>query len=165
MHLAAFLAFWSLTVLVLSKVVQHILDNRRHRSLSRSWGCKPVPDYTPGDPFGIYNLYLTIEAAYNHYLPEFMFDRVKTVSQREGRSVTTFRNMIAGSENIFTCEPQNIQAVLATQFKDFEFGAIRNGSFRPLLGHGIFATDGKEWEHSRAMLRPQFARDQINDLE
>jgi cytochrome P450 len=27
------------------------------------------------------------------------------------------------------------------------------------------AQDGKDWEHSRAMMRPQFTRDQVNDLD
>ena len=33
------------------------------------------------------------------------------------------------------------------------------------LGHGIFSADGKAWEHSRALLRPQFSRDQVSDLD
>jgi cytochrome P450 len=33
-----------------------------------------------------------------------------------------------------------------------------------VLGHGIFTTDGKEWEASRALLRPNFVRNQIADL-
>lgn len=33
------------------------------------------------------------------------------------------------------------------------------------LGNGIFSSDGKAWEHSRAMLRPQFARQQVSDLD
>lgn len=33
------------------------------------------------------------------------------------------------------------------------------------LGHGIFSADGQQWEHSRALLRPQFARNQVSDLE
>jgi hypothetical protein len=28
-----------------------------------------------------------------------------------------------------------------------------------------FVQDGKKWEHSRAMLRPNFVRDQISDLD
>jgi cytochrome P450 len=32
------------------------------------------------------------------------------------------------------------------------------------LGAGIFSADGAQWEHSRALLRPQFARNQVADL-
>ena len=35
----------------------------------------------------------------------------------------------------------------------------------PRLGRGIFSADGKQWEHSRALLRPQFVRDQVSDLD
>lgn len=32
------------------------------------------------------------------------------------------------------------------------------------LGHGIFSADGKQWERARTILRPQFTRDQVGDL-
>lgn len=35
----------------------------------------------------------------------------------------------------------------------------------PLLGNGIFTQDGEAWKHSRAILRPQFSRGQITNLE
>jgi cytochrome P450 len=38
-------------------------------------------------------------------------------------------------------------------------------TFQPVFGHGIFTTDGKEWEASRALLRPNFVRNQIGDLD
>jgi len=37
-------------------------------------------------------------------------------------------------------------------------------AFQPVLGHGIFTTDGPEWEASRALLRPNFVRNQVGDL-
>jgi hypothetical protein len=36
---------------------------------------------------------------------------------------------------------------------DYEIGADRAGNFRPLVGHGVLAIDGREWTKSRAMLR------------
>lgn len=35
----------------------------------------------------------------------------------------------------------------------------------PIFGKGIFILDGTEWEHSRAMLRPNFVRSQVADLD
>lgn len=61
-----------------------------------------------------------------------------------------------------TIDPVNIQAILASQFQDFELGQQLNR--RLLLGKCIFTTDGPFWEHSRAMFKPQFAREQINNL-
>lgn len=34
-----------------------------------------------------------------------------------------------------------------------------------MLGHGIFTTDGSAWERSRAMVRPNFTRQQVADLD
>ena len=38
-------------------------------------------------------------------------------------------------------------------------------SFKPFLGSGVFTLRGDPWRHSRSLLRPQFARDQISDIE
>ena len=64
---------------------------------------------------------------------------------------------------VSTVEPENIKTVLSTKFKDF--GLWKRFEFiGKLLGHGIFTSDGEAWAHSRAMLRPSFAREQIADL-
>lgn len=75
-----------------------------------------------------------------------------------------------GKPMILTREPENIKAMLATQFEDFSLGASRYNSFVPMLGDGIFThmygggESGQPWRHSRSVLRPQFARQQIQDL-
>ncbi|KAG5368233.1 Cytochrome P450 52A12 [Yarrowia sp. C11] len=65
---------------------------------------------------------------------------------------------------ISTVEPENIKAMLATQFKDFSLGT-RYRALAPTLGDGIFTLDGHGWTHSRALLRPQFAREQVSRLD
>lgn len=76
----------------------------------------------------------------------------------------TFKAKMIGRQVIFTVEPKNVQTVLALKFKDFELGYYRNKAMRPLLGYGIFSTDGSKWEHSRALIRPNFTRNQITDI-
>ncbi|KAJ5549648.1 n-alkane-inducible cytochrome P450 [Penicillium frequentans] len=71
--------------------------------------------------------------------------------------------MRLGRTLVQTIEPKNVQAILAHKFKDFELGS-RNDALRPLLGEGIFASDGTVWEQSRALLRPNFVRNQISDI-
>ncbi|KAJ5613234.1 n-alkane-inducible cytochrome P450 [Penicillium lagena] len=77
---------------------------------------------------------------------------------------TTFKAKMVARTIVFTVEPKNVQTVLALKFKDFELGELRNRAFRPLLGSGIFSTDGSKWEHSRGLLRPNFTRNQITDI-
>jgi cytochrome P450 len=76
----------------------------------------------------------------------------------------TFQSYL-GRPIIITIEPKNVQTILALKFKDFELGHYRNKALAPLLGQGIFASDGEIWEHSRALVRPNFARNQVADIE
>jgi cytochrome P450 len=64
-----------------------------------------------------------------------------------------------------TASPQNIQTILATSFQDYELGTARRGNLGDLIGHGIFTADGAKWSHFRQMLKPQFTRGQVSDLE
>ncbi|KAL1841100.1 hypothetical protein VTJ49DRAFT_7431 [Mycothermus thermophilus] len=64
-----------------------------------------------------------------------------------------------------TRDPENAKAALAPTSNDFDVSEHRTASWSPLVGHGIFTSRGKEWRHSRALVRPQFATDQINDLD
>lgn len=41
---------------------------------------------------------------------------------------------------------------------------FRLAALGPLLGKGIFTTDSKEWETSRALVRPNLVKAQISDL-
>jgi hypothetical protein len=60
----------------------------------------------------------------------------------------TFSGVLLGQGLLITIEPENIKAVLATQFHDFGIGTRYRG-MGALLGHGIFSSDGSRWEHSR----------------
>jgi cytochrome P450 len=64
-----------------------------------------------------------------------------------------------------TAEPENIQAILATKFHDFDLGPFRRENFHDMLGNGIFTAEGEAWAHYRSQLKPQFTRDQVSDLE
>ncbi|KAJ5152740.1 uncharacterized protein N7482_009218 [Penicillium canariense] len=76
---------------------------------------------------------------------------------------TTFTQRFLSRKLLTTIEPENVKAILATQFQDFCLGT-RHEQFYPLLGDGIFTLDGAGWSHARGLLRPQFTRDQVADL-
>lgn len=96
--------------------------------------------------------------------PDLMIERSEDMNKHMGRLTPTYKQHLLGQEMYFTSDPKNIQAVLATQFQDFDLGSARRGNMIATLGDGIFVQDGKAWEHSRAMLRPNFVRDQVSDL-
>jgi cytochrome P450 len=66
---------------------------------------------------------------------------------------------------LITTDPENIKAVLTTQFADYGKGEKFNHEFSAFLGDSIFTTDGAKWHNSRNLLRPQFIKDRVSDLE
>ncbi|KAL9610064.1 MAG: hypothetical protein Q9167_005201 [Letrouitia subvulpina] len=78
---------------------------------------------------------------------------------------TTYRTDVLRTAVVVTIDPENIKSVLATDFQSYSIGDDRKKAMGALLGSGIFTTDGAEWQHSRDMLRPNFVRSQIGDVE
>lgn len=70
-----------------------------------------------------------------------------------------------GERVILTAEPENIKAILATQFKDYGKGEQFRKDWHDFLGNGIFTTDSTLWHNSRQLIRPQFVKDRVSDLE
>lgn len=78
----------------------------------------------------------------------------------------TFRGFgLFNASLVSTAEPENIQAILATKFHDYQLGTIRTENFYDMLGNGIFTAEGEAWQHYRHQLKPQFTRDQVSDLD
>lgn len=65
---------------------------------------------------------------------------------------------------IFTADPANLKAILATQFSDYGKGEPFHAEWKDFLGDSIFTTDGHQWHASRQLIRPQFTRDRVSDL-
>ncbi|KAI5249695.1 cytochrome P450 [Aureobasidium subglaciale] len=76
----------------------------------------------------------------------------------------TFSNTVVGLNIITTIDPTNIQTVLAHKFNEYDLGG-RIYAWGPLVGKGVFTSDGPEWAHRRAVLRPNFNRQQISSLD
>lgn len=113
-----------------------------------------APPHYQDYALGLRNVYYLLKFTAKGTLPEEGLDRFVKMG------VDTFSLDVMGKRTIFTRDPENIKAVLGTQFNDFCLG-MRRPQFAPLLGDGIFTLDGAGWKHSRAMLRPQFAREQV----
>ncbi|KAE9365333.1 putative cytochrome P450 [Stipitochalara longipes BDJ] len=149
----------SLFLYIIYWTVQYSIKLRRQNAIIRQKGCKPVRSYPHRDP--ILGLDIFLE---NAKLGKTggLWDRAR--ERYLSLNTWTFSQLLLGDRIINTTEPENIKAILATQFHEFELPPRRKNEFQPVLGHGIFTTDGKEWEASRALLRPNFVRNQVGDL-
>ncbi|KAI7910881.1 cytochrome P450 52A11 [Pyricularia oryzae] len=137
---------------------QRIMLYNHRRKIKRDSGCLPAAKFPDWDPlFGIGFTY--------HMVTEDILDFqiMKNTADRLEKYGNTFTSKAMGFNFIWTCEPENIKAVLSTQFDQFN-NQGRSVGAEDFLGKGIFVSDGEHWQKSRALVRPNFARDQITDL-
>jgi cytochrome P450 len=76
----------------------------------------------------------------------------------------TFEAAPLGRRMIITAEPENIKAILASQFTSYGKGEPFHREWKAFLGDSIFTTDLDQWHNSRQLLRPQFIKDRVSDL-
>ncbi|PYI00619.1 cytochrome P450 [Aspergillus sclerotiicarbonarius CBS 121057] len=127
-----------------------------HREFARRHGCQPAVRANK-DPFlGLDQLLPVIRAVGQHKV----LKTLQEVYHRYGNTYTSKRILHPG---IFTIEPENLKTMLSVNFKDYGLGH-RIQHYESLLGRGIFDTDGDHWAMSRALIRPNFTRDQVADL-
>jgi cytochrome P450 len=121
-------------------------------------GCRPCTSVFNKDPiFGIDVIRMMVRNSKKHIMLQENQKRFQTMGN-------TFWTRGVTLPIIATCEPENVKTILSLKFKDYSFGN-RQTAFGPLLGHGIFNADGERWANSRHLLRPNFARDQVADVE
>lgn len=138
-------------------LVFDLVRELRYRILTIRNGCM-TPKYMSNFPLGLRGLW---KMHCSHRDNEFYENTVRMVDT-VGKK--TYRAQVVGGVLITTVEPENIRALLATQFKEFDLGT-RHSEFQPLLGDGIFTLSGDGWYHSRALLRPQFTNEQVSQLK
>lgn len=146
-----------------------ILSVRSRRNLASRYAakaaelkCSPAPRMPVKGFLGFGRLVESIKATNAEKGPQYV---VSALNSEMGRDVHTVVVPIADYELIATRDPANVQAMLATKSSDWDVGEARNASWRPLFGDGVFTSRGEAWKHSRALVRPQFTKDQINDLD
>lgn len=155
-----FLVYILLGVFILSSYLFVLSSNRKRERQEKisALGCKEPPKFPVWDPI------LGIDVA---------CDAIRVVRRqtflRESREHFETYGYTPSSRFstypvIQTIEPDNIQTVLATNFKDYELGTPRRRAFASLLANSILVADGPEWENSRAFHKPSFNRSQVGDL-
>ncbi|RLL97488.1 hypothetical protein CFD26_101553 [Aspergillus turcosus] len=127
------------------------------RQFARRHGCQAIARSFNNDPFlGLDTIPGTIRALRQHKILERSCELFRAYGN-------TFTVTELQRRAILTIEPENIKTILSLKFKDYGI-SHRLAPFKPLLGEGIFDTDGDHWAASRALIRPSFTRDQVADL-
>ncbi|KAH8898479.1 cytochrome P450 [Thozetella sp. PMI_491] len=155
-----FLLYLGVVVLWTSRILFATIRRRRARkSLSNQYHCQTIRSkYPHWDRFLGIDLFCRNAAAV--YQRRFL----QSVTQRHDELGHTYELNMLGTRGIMTRDHRIIQTILSTRFKDYSLDDERKKALRPLLGNGIFSTDGPAWAHSRAILRPHFNRAHLVDL-
>jgi cytochrome P450 len=137
------------------------LNRKRYERESVARGCRPAPTLRSNNFLGTSRLKESIRATKEDRGPQYIISAMNDV----GTDIHTVRVPILDYELLVTRDPENVKAMLSTQSQDYDISVTRSNAFMPLLGEGVFTSRGQQWKHSRALVRPQFQRDEIANLE
>jgi len=126
----------SAALLMAIKVIVDIVIYIQHAAKARRLGCKSPPN-RKSLLFGIDHILQMVKADWDMRLPYLFIEIFEKMRTLEGRPVYTLKQSQLGETSFLTCDPKNIQAILASQFHDFDFGDSRRNALHGLLGTGI----------------------------
>lgn len=147
-----------LIALVVFKVLSVIVHRRINRRKAAQRGCLPPPNARNRGFFGLMTLVESVRATKNGWGPVWMHQAINETGKH------TVRAPVFDYELLITRDVENVKAIFATQSQDFDIGLHRQKTFESILGMGVMTNRGEKWKHSRALVRPQFARDNVADL-
>jgi cytochrome P450 len=145
----------TLTLLALyvgKKVYWEITTGARLGAMAKQHGSLPAKKRQIPFTFGAAFWWGQIKAIKAHRLLPYMAHSFKEVEAH------TRHHVVLGTEWLLTQDPENVKAVLSTNFSDWSIGQQRIKEMSSFLGYGIFVNEGAEWKHSREMLRPCFEK-------
>ena len=162
MRLLSFATFvLAFIALILYKVILSKLETRRQNAEARRRNCAPCPMLPKKDFLGITRFRESLRATRAERGPKYVVEELNAM----GPNVHTAQVRVLDYDLNVTRDPENARACFSSQSADFDIGVHRTQSWKPLLGVGIFTSQGEQWKHSRALVRPQFTREQVSDLD
>ena len=146
------------TSIVLFSLLQKAQQYFKRLAIKRRYGCQPPPAAPSKDPFfGLDSVYRMLRSVKEN-------KRNLSLKEQLDAYGYTFQSNLFGNTEFFSADPQNLQAVFATDFESFGVQPMRLFVFKPLIGKGIMTMDGSHWATSRGLLQPIFTRTQIINL-
>lgn len=150
----------ALLAFIVSKIFVIKQNKKKYDQESTLRGCAPAPTLYSNNLLGTSRLKESIKATKEDRGPQYVISAMNEI----GTNIHTVRVPILHYELIVTRDPRNVQAVFQGQHEDWDISPLRADAFMPFLGEGIFTSTGVKWKHSRALVRPQFAHEQISNL-
>ena len=142
------LSLWNfplaLCLLILYKLLSSIRERRRQNAESVRRGCGPCPILPKKDILGITRFRESIRATRAERGPKYIIEELDA----EGKHVHTVQVRVLDYDLNVTRDPENVKACFSSQSQDFDIGLHRTQSWKPLLGTGIFTSQGETCTYS-----------------
>ncbi|KAH8884161.1 cytochrome P450, partial [Thozetella sp. PMI_491] len=65
---------------------------------------------------------------------------------------------------IYTIDPANVKTVLSTNFSDYHRPQTMPNALNPVMGPGVFTSNGSSWAHSRGLVKSQFSLKRVRKV-
>ncbi len=158
------LAISLLSIYIGHRIYWEATTGSQRRAISKKAGCLPptrrrkriFPNFIPD--FGLDFIF----SNYNAFRKHRMLDLFMSDLRENGAAAISVN--VFSLHFFLTDDPENIKAILTTQFDAWSIGKDRIDMLSSYLGHGIFTNEGKAWKHSRDMLRPCFEKTAVADV-
>ena len=125
--------------LIVYKLLSSMREKRRQRAESVRRGCGPCPALPKKDILGITRFRESIRATRAERGPKYVIESLDAA----GKHVHTALVRVLDYDLYVTRDPENARACFSSQSHDFDIGLHRTQSWKPLLGTGIFTSQGE----------------------
>lgn len=154
-----YIFYFVVVCLIAKTVASHLWRSFQERK--KGYGA--IPRYPQLDPFlGLDVAFSMVASVRKHTMLLWLRNlHVK------GKAKTISYNFF-GTRFIHTTEPENMKALFATPvWKDFGVAPLRrnNSATMPFADKGVGTVDGHEWEISKSLIKPYFAREVVNNTQ
>ena len=140
MHIFSFWSFLlGVVALIAYKLFSSVREKRRRYAESVRRGCGPCPMLPKKDMFGITRFRESMRATRADRGPKYVVESMDAA----GKHVHTAQVRVLDYDLNVTRDPENARACFSSQSHDFDIGLHRTQSWKPLLGTGIFTSQGE----------------------
>ena len=155
----SFLALCGICCFVILNAISRLRRRLKYVWAKRANSCEDPPKYPHKDPIWGLDLFYAQKRAGEQRI---WLSTSKRLFRENGK---TYEINLLGQRVIHTMDPRNIQTAWANNFKDWGLQPLREGLAVPFYDKGINTTDGEFWQHSRALIRPTFARTEVANFK
>ncbi|KAJ4381093.1 hypothetical protein N0V86_003440 [Didymella sp. IMI 355093] len=148
-----------LAIYITRRAHYYFTTERRLHAFAAQYGCLPAQWQQTPFTLGMRFWWAQIKAIKEHRVLPYM---QSTFAELDCH---TRHHYVLGTDFYNTDDPENVKAILATDFSKWSLGRERIDEMSSYLGMGIFVNEGQAWKHSREMLRPCFERSVVSDTK